>query len=151
MRHGVSTSAGSTSTLIDAYREEADDFFNNGTIFSLSGDLLENQPSCAITTWILTPSRLTRKTATAASGIRYAIWTGHTQKYDLIAAVNDALSELSPIPMIYEDAEFVTVADQESYELPEGIYNIKKVFIAASETDPTSGRFITDGWKTKVI
>ena len=143
--YGQSTSAGSTTELVDTTREEANDYFNGGTIFFLSGSLIGK--SVTIIDYSDTSHTFTFSAQSSApgSGIRYAVLSSIYSRNALIAAVNEALSELSPIPMIYEDAAFITVADQESYTIPDGVFNIKKVFIATSETEPYTWQE-NNGW-----
>lgn len=136
IRHSLTTGGGSVTTLVDALMNEPDDHFNGGTIFFLSGTLAGK--TAVVTDYDNTTKTFTFTTQTAApgSGIRYAVMDATYSREDLSSAVNRALSELSPIPVVLDDAAFVTVADQEKYQLPTGVSNVRKVFIAANDAEP---------------
>lgn len=136
LRYSVSTGDGTTTTLVDTTMDEPDEFFNGGTIFFLSGTLVGL--SARISDWDLTTHTFTFKEQSGAPGgdCEYAAMGAVYPRESLIAAINGALSELGDYPMIYENASFITVANQEEYTLPSGVFNIKKVFVGTSTTSP---------------
>jgi len=136
-RHSTSNSTGSTTTLIDSRMiGEPDDFFNGGTIWFKSGTL--DGKTAVISDFDGTTGTFTFPTQTAvvASGVSYSAAGPMYSREDLVASINQALTSIGPLPTIYEDAAFITVADQEEYTLPTGVNNIKKVFIASSLVAP---------------
>ena len=136
LRYSTSTAAGTTTTLVDTGMTEPDEFFNGGTIFFLSGTLIGL--SAVITDWDLATNTFTFSTQSGApgSGVSYAALDANYPREALVQAINGALSELGHYPVFYNEAAFVTVADQEEYTLPAGVYNVKKVFIAANDAEP---------------
>lgn len=132
---------GSTTTLIDtafAYKPDrvnvpADDYYNGGTIWFLSGSL--NGKSAVVADWARATQTVTFATQTAsASGAQYAICDLTYPRYVLWQAVNDALANIGG-----EDKYNIsrtTVADQMSYDLPGGVYNVLKLEIATSKSAP---------------
>lgn len=136
LRYSRSTAAGTTTTLIDTGLDEPDDFFNKGTVFFLSGTLAYG--TAVITDYDSATGTISFSSQDNApgTGVYYAIADANYPREALVAAINGALSELGPYPEIYENATFITVADQESYTLPTGVYNVKKVFVATSTTSP---------------
>ena len=145
LRYSRSTAAGTTTTLVDTGLDEPDDFFNKGTIFFLSGTLAYG--TAVITDYDNATGTITFSAQTNApgTGVYYAVFDANYPRELLVAAINGALSELGPYPEIYENASFITVANQESYTLPAGVYNIKKVFIATSTVAPY-GWTENNGW-----
>lgn len=145
LRYSRSTSAGTTSTLIDTSMDEPDGFFDGGTIFFLSGNLAGK--TAVITDWDADTFTFTFATQGSAPelGISYAVLDANYRRDALVAAVNAALSELGPYPTITTDAAFVTVADQEAYTLPTGVMDIRRVEIATNTEEPF-GYIENNGW-----
>lgn len=132
---------GSTTTLIDTgfpYRPNLsappDDFYNQGTIWFLSGTSIIGT-TAIITDWAQSTTTFTFATlAATASGARYAVCDRTYPRYVLRQAVNSVLAEIGG-----EDAEntsLTTVADQMTYDLPNGVYNVIRVEIATSLSAP---------------
>jgi hypothetical protein len=136
LRYSISTGDGTSTTLVDTAMDEPDGFFDGGTIFFLSGTL--EGLTARVSDWDATTHTFTFTEQASVPGgdCEYAVMNSQYPREGLIAAINGALSELGDYPMIYENAAFITVADQEEYTLPLGVFNIKKVFIATSTTDP---------------
>ena len=136
LRYSVSTGDGTTTKLVDTTMDEPTDFFNGGTIFFLSGTLVGL--TARISDWDLTTHTFTFSTQSGAPGgdCEYAAMDAEYPRENLIAAINGGLSELGDYPMIYENAAFITVADQEGYTLPSGVFNIKKVFVGTTTSSP---------------
>lgn len=145
MRYSTSTDTGSATTLVDTNMTEPDAFFDGGTIFFLSGTL--TGLSVRINSWDLATNTFSfaEQAGATGSGTRYAVLDAQYPRELLIAAINGALSELGDFPDIYENASFITVADQEEYSLPSGVFNIKRVFVATSTTTPY-GYIENKGW-----
>lgn len=136
-RHSTSNGTGSTTTLVDSRMTiEPDNFFNGGTIWFKSGAL--DGKTAVITDFDSSSGTFTFPTQTAivASGISYSVASPMYSREDLVSAINQALTTLGPLPTIYDDVAFITVADQEEYTLPTGVCNIKKVLIATSLVAP---------------
>jgi len=136
LRYSTATADGSSTTLVDAFMDEPDDHFNGGTIFFLTGALAGK--TSVITDWDETTHTFTFKDTGDAPmmDVAYAVFDANYKRDALIQAVNQALLELGPFPTITEDATFVTVANQEDYELPAGVTNVRQVYIATSITEP---------------
>lgn len=133
LRSGVATT-GSTTTLTDPLMTAPDDFFNGGTIFFLDGD--NGGRSAAVEDWTLSTHVLEFlvQPYTIARGDRYAVMDGKQYKReDMIAAINQALLEIGPFDRI--DETLVGVDDQEFYTLPTGVWNVKRIEIAAAATN----------------
>ncbi len=150
LRYSTTTSDGSSTTLIDLYMDEPDDYFNGGTIFFLTGTLAGT--TSTITDWDNSTHTFTFRdvSATTTEDTKYAVLDGRFRRDALVAAVNSALSELGPLPTITEDETFLTVADQEEYELPAGVTDVRQVYIATSATEPYNyvenyGWFVNEG------
>ena len=125
---------GAATTLIDTTRSEPSDHFNQGTLWPLSGT--HSGKSVVVTDYDATTFAFTFPTLTnaIASGVLYAAGAADYPKWALIDAINQALYEIGPLPAI--DTSLATVADQEDYTLPTGVYNIKKVELAGNSTSP---------------
>lgn len=134
LRYSVSTDAGNVNSLIDTNMNEPDNFFLGGTIFILSGATMGQ--SSVIKQFTAPTFVFTSQTANHPVGTQYAAMDANYTREALIAAVNAALSALSPYPKIATPATLLTVANQEDYALPAGVYNIKKVFIATNLISP---------------
>lgn len=132
---------GSTTTLIDtafAYKPDrvnvpADDYYNGGTIWFLSGSL--NGKSAVIADWARATATVTFATQTAsANGAQYALCDLTYPRYVLWQAVNDALANIGGEDKF--DTNLSTVANQMSYTLPNNVYNVIKLEIATSKSSP---------------
>jgi hypothetical protein len=117
-----------TDTLMDA----SDDVIG-GTLFMLSGDLagttikVTGKTSATVLTFAA-------QTGNIAIGDRYALANKDFNRGILRRAVNEALRELSS--NITEDDTLETVADTETYNLPEGVQNVLEVWMAQSLDAP---------------
>jgi len=134
---------GSTTTLVDAafpYKPDrasvpANDYYNDGTIWFLSGDL--SGKSAVITDWARAAAQGTATFATqtaSASGAQYALCDLTYPRDVLRQAVNDALSSIGGEDLY--NTGLTTVADQMNYDLPAGVYNVIKLEIASSTSTP---------------
>lgn len=131
---GKSTSAGSATMLIDATRKQNDDFFNLGPIFFETGTLAGLVAT--VTDYANASGQFIFETQSAApgSGIQYVAFKNDHTVEDLKAAVNAALREAGQYIQTNQTLE--SVSNQEEYELPAGVYNIRRVDVAQSTADP---------------
>lgn len=136
----TTTAAGTTATLVDTAMPRSappDDAYNYGTLWFISGALASK--TAVITDWDQAPTptfTFATQTAAPGSGSRYALLDRDYPRDVLRNAVNAALQTIGGVPDIYTLGTFVTVANQEDYTLPAGVYNVKKVEIATSTTSP---------------
>lgn len=135
----VTSGAGTTTTLVDTNFPRTappDDAYNYGTLWFITGDLAGK--TAVVTDWTQSSKTFTFATQTAAPGAskRYAFLDKDYPRDVLRQAVNMALQTIGGVPDIYTLSTFVTVANQEDYTLPAGVYNVKKVEIATSTTTP---------------
>jgi hypothetical protein len=131
---GVTTSAGTTATLVDTtISGEADDYFNGGTVFFLEGTLAGITAS--VTDFVASTGTVTFSTQAAApgSGKRWAAAPGDWSRGVLREMLNAALANM---PLIKTDSSLTTVANQVSYSLPTGIRNIRRVEVAFQSSQP---------------
>ena len=135
---------GSTTTLVDTnfpWQDTsgvvpANDYYNGGTIWFTGGD--NDGISTMITDWVNATETFTFATQSdaCAAGDTYSVCHREYSRFDLQDAINAALKEIGDVPQQYTNAAFVTVADQINYDLPTGVYNVKKVEIARSSSAP---------------
>lgn len=138
LRHSTAT-GGSTTTLVDTSNSEPDNFFDNGTLFILSG--ANASRSRVISDWDNPSTSPTHAftfspaVTTVVAGVRYAAMDGgYYTREDIVAAINQALGSLGPFDQI--DESLTTEADTEIYALPLDVTNIKRVWIASSKSAP---------------
>jgi hypothetical protein len=137
---GVATS-GSATTLIDttltaeAAGSPPDDYFNDGVLWILSGD--ESGEVVEVTDWDQTTQKFTFAALATGptTGDEYAAIGPEFPIYALKQAINLALREIGNIPQ-YDVSLGDTVADQESYTLPTGIRDIRRVEIEYYDSAP---------------
>lgn len=133
---GVATS-GTTNTLTDATFVQANDQFNSGVIFFRSGSFANQY---AVITNYASPGGGFSFVDIGAPGIsagnQYEAVALHSgmNLYDMISAINQALAVCGDV--MQENTALTTVNGQESYDLPSGVYNVKKVEIARNTTTP---------------
>ena len=133
---------GSTTTLVDTAFPRTpppDDAYNYGTLFLIScAQTTLNNTTAIVTDWVSTTKTFTVGTlgATITATDRYAFVDKDWPRDVLRRAVNQAIQSLGALPDLYTLATFVTVADQEAYALPSGVYNVKRVEIATSTSTP---------------
>lgn len=85
--------------------------------------------------------------ATITAADTFAILSGENfKKRHLEAAINLALTDLPEYTQYYEDASFITVANQEDYTIPAGKANLVSVEIAHATSTPFYYRE-HHGWK----
>lgn len=125
---------GNATTVVDNTRTEPDEHFNQGTIWMLSGN--NAGKTGVITSWDLPTTTFTFPTMTLlnANGNSYAASPGTFPRDKLREFVNQARRTIGPV--ISENVALVTVADQEDYTLPAGVYNVLRVEVATELSAP---------------
>ena len=131
--------AAAKTTLLDTTRVEPDDFYHldgagGGVIWFLSGT--NDELSRAITNWANATGTFTFAAVSAKTeaGDDYAVSPIDWSRDELIEAINAARQTIGGVPA--EDESLVTVADQMDYDLPSGIYNVKRVEEAMATSSP---------------
>ncbi len=134
IRTGVSTAAGTTTTLVDSALTEPADFWNGGLLWFLTGALVGK--TAQISDYALAGTTLTFPAQTQApgAGSAYALANLEYPRAALVSAINTALVEMGSLPN--EDTSLSTVADQEEYDLPAGVSDVRKVEIATATAAP---------------
>jgi len=156
-QEGVAT-GGSTTTLIDTVmRDEADDFWNKGTVWVLrdaagAGAAPENEYA-TISDFVQTTSTMTISSVTAAiaGGDRYACMMKQVPLNIIIQKINQAIQDLGPVP--YADITSITTADdQTEYSLPVAAKrDLLQVRIQTVDDDANDNRWIEvpGGWEVQ--
>lgn len=134
VRSSTTTAAGSATTIIDSTRTEPADYWDGGTLWITSG--AKASTSRKITDWVLTTTTFTIPTTTTAagSGAAYSVLDAAWPQDKLIEFINMALQEHCKV--LASNATLPTVAYQESYTLPAGVANVKRVEIAINSASP---------------
>lgn len=132
---GTADSDSDATKLVDADLHARSGSLAHGTLWMLSGNL------SGLVIEITKHAQNTLHFATQGSAVaendKYAVFTGEKFRLrHLEAAVNLALAELPRYTQDYEDASFVTVANQEEYTLPAGVVDVVRVEIAKRTTSP---------------
>lgn len=131
LRSGVAT-GGSTSTLVDTLRNEEAEFWKGGTIWITSG---VNSGVCLpIISFLGNTITFATLASTISSGDEYHVLPPEFPMDTIRHAVQSALNDLGDI--INYDDSLETDSEDEEYELPAGVYNVRRVEIASSETAP---------------
>jgi hypothetical protein len=132
---GTATGGG-TTTLIDtaAFDAEADDYWNNGTIWIHSG--VNASKTAIITNWDNASKTWTFDPALAAvvATVTYSVATADYPRYILRQAVNRALKEMGSVEDV--NTALSTTSNTETYTLPTGVSNIKRVEIGINSSTP---------------
>ena len=140
--YGKATAGGNQITLIDAGLPvyPADDTDNGGIIFIADEDFAGR-----IVDWDASTYKWTFEaghTGNTAIGDLYFAFDKTYTYHDLLAAANEVIRVLPPLPYTWEDAAFVTVADQKQYdvlaqpEMPVLANEITAIWIANSTDAP---------------
>lgn len=136
VRAGVTSAAGTPTTLIDASADEPDDFWNNGLIWFLTGALAGKTAS--ISDYAKGTGTFTFPTfappAAPGAGASYGAMRAEFARADLVSAINLALDDLGSTPQA--DDTTLAVSGQEEYDLPQGVMNVCRVLVATNATDP---------------
>lgn len=132
--NSTTTGAGSATTIVDSARTERDDYWNNGTIWIKGGT--HAGKSRKVSDFAQSGGTFTIPTTSTAvgSGIAYSLLSADWPLDKLWEFINRALRSIGDIPQL--DTTLTTVANQEAYTLPSGVYNVQRVEIATSKTSP---------------
>jgi hypothetical protein len=132
-RRGLATS-GTTTTLVDSnFVDEPDDYFNDGTLFLLSGD--NASESRKITDFVGSTGTFTVSAFDNAivADVEYSAMRGIYPRETLVMGVNMALADLGPIA--HYNILTPSDTDQESYALS-GVYDIRRVEYTSKSAEP---------------
>jgi hypothetical protein len=133
---GAATAVGTSTTLIDTDNPQAEDYYNEGTIWFKSGNLADY--SARITDYDEANKKYTFEEVLAlkstAQDDKYAVLNAIVPRRILIQAVNVALEEMGEVGNV--DESLTTVTNQVEYSLPTGVRNIKKVRVATATSEP---------------
>jgi hypothetical protein len=132
VREGTATT-GSATYLTDSSLVEQADFYRGGTVWFASGS--NTGKSAVVTDFGEGKITFATQASNCASGDRYAVADPVFPRWQLIQANNMALATT---PLLQTDITLVTVANQESYALPAGVFDVRRVEIAQSVTSPYS-------------
>ena len=132
--YGVVSTGGSGTTLIATNQPSVtDDFFNSGTMFFRSGANLEK--TSIITDYANTGRVFTvSPPAAVVGGVLYTACRLQYTRGDLVAAVNQALTECGLMTMT--DESLLVQDASEEYTLPAGVRNVVKVQVALANAAP---------------
>jgi len=136
IQEGAATS-GAVTYLADNVRVAADEQFNNGVIFFLTGTFAGTY--AVVTDYDVATGKFTFASVSGAgiaTGTLYmacALISG-ANLYHMIGAINQALASIGDV--LDEDTTLTTVDTQESYDLPTGVFNVQKLEIARSTDEP---------------
>lgn len=136
LKSGQATSTGASNYVVDVKRYEADDYFNNGTIFIRSGTyagktarvLDYTQSNGYIQIYQITGGNFEY----VNSGVYYSITNENREA--LVQAINQALFDIGEYTEINDT--LVVVQNQNEYTLPSGVSNVKRISIANYVNDP---------------
>jgi hypothetical protein len=129
-----------TTTLVSTALTESAEFWKDGTVWILDG--AQALKSRRVTAFDKNEVTFTPAVAAAvASGVRFYIAGPDFPQHLLIQAINASLASIGKLPYYYRDAAFVTVADQEEYDLPtpageDAIDDVRQVKVALNTSDP---------------
>jgi hypothetical protein len=131
VRMGAATTTGSVEDLTDIDFVNPAEHYEGGTIWFIDGD------NAGVTRRVEAYSEgnytFDDLDNAVATGDRYFAMPAKYTRAMLIAGINAALSDTR---VTSYDVSLETVANQESYDIPAGIKNIKKVEIATSTSSP---------------
>ena len=135
---GIAT-GGSTATIVDSSRTEADDFWNGGTAWILydaagAGAAPQGEVK-VITDYALTGGTITCGTWSAAPGAgdRYAIADKRVPLRTIEQQINSALLSVGRVPM--ESTTLTTAVNQTEYTLPTNGQDLRQVWIQTKQND----------------
>jgi len=124
LEESTATANGSSTTVVDTYRDEDDDYFNDGTLWLVrdnggTGALPEGSYSIVQDYTQSTGTITLRSDLPAATGLgdKYAVASKRIPHHVLVQGINNALFDLGTIP--YTDTSSITTAaNQSEYTLP---------------------------------
>jgi hypothetical protein len=132
-RHGIVTTGG-TTTFVDSLLDEADNVFDSGTCLFQSGR--NKLRSTRIVSQVGTLITIEALDYDVIPGVVYSLISPNYPRQNIVAAINSALLELSPI-VDYDD---LTIDDEdttglEEYDLP-GYWDVRKVEVSQQTAEP---------------
>lgn len=138
----TSDGAAGKTTLVDnslPITAPEDDHYNKGTIWFLDCSLTSLNGTSKVVTDFATVTGTSTYTFAAAnaqtkSGDKYAVANSIYPRYVLRRAINLAVADIGNVDQ--QSTSLTTVANQSSYTLPTGVYNVVKVEIAQDTSDP---------------
>jgi len=123
--------SGTTTTLVDAAVMEQNDYYTGGALFITSGSAAGSVRR--INSYKESTFTFDALATAIVSGAVYVVtpplFTADILKNSVNSVLKDEL-------IIANDTTFETVANQESYELPDGVFDIVRVEVADSLTAP---------------
>lgn len=141
LKSGKTTSNGAVNYLVDVNRYEADDYFNNGTVFIRSAGTGNNDYT-GKTARVLDYTQSNGYISVAPIGsasfdiieadVYYSITNENREA--LTQAINQALFDMGEYTAL--DDTLTVVANQQEYTLPAGVSNVKRISIANYADDP---------------
>ena len=150
----VATATGTTATLKDTVNWfvgpgtlPPDDYFNGGTIWFKDMTTALSEGLTSIITDYATAGTFTFApvlTLTTVALDTYAACPRYYPRFILRQAVNYALAEVGGEDA--QDVSLTTVDDQMIYDLPSGVYNVKRVEVATASSTPYGYR-ILNHWR----
>jgi hypothetical protein len=128
VRGGTVTAASSTTTLVDAGRDEADDYWNGGSLFLPSVVSI-------ISDWALSTHTFTFAARAAAPETNSAYQAAPS--IFPIDVLRDAVNQAyMATPWVRVDDTQETTANMEELTLPAGVVDVRQVYVAAATSAP---------------
>lgn len=124
-QYGIAT-GGSTTTLLDSlHLEEPTDWFNDGTLFFVTGN--NANTTAVITDYIASRGEFhfSALPHAVAAGDQYVALRGIYPRSEMVMGINLALDDLGPLPITLIFTP--TLTNQESYTLPIGVSDLRRV------------------------
>jgi len=149
LEESTATANGSTTTVVDTYRDEDDDYFNDGTLWLVrdsggagaapEGSFSIVQDYTQSTGLITLRSALS---ATTGEGDKYAVASKRIPHNVLVQGINNALFDLGTVP--YTDTTSITsVSNQTEYTLPLAAKeDLREVWQQVITTDANDNRWM---------
>jgi hypothetical protein len=136
----TTATGGSTTTIVDTKRTEADDTWNAGTAFAV-----DQMDFRRITDYALSGTLITVSPAwgsAIANGDRYALAKKRYPMDTMVQMVNRALQEMGTL-LVTDTASVVTVGDQAEYDLPvEVSYDLRQVWVQGDTDNALNNRWV---------
>lgn len=136
----TTATGGSTTTIVDTKRTEADDLWNGGTAFAM-----ESSEYSKVTDYVLSTHTITVSPAFSqvmVSGNRYALAKKRYPLDIIVQQINRALQSLGSIAVTDTDS-IVTVTSQTEYDLPvEASYDLRQVWFQTNTTSSTDNEWV---------
>ncbi|GEM_PF-3453571 len=133
VREGTTSSAGTTTSIVDSGLRVPAETYQGGTLFILSGTY---DGAVKVITQHGSGGKITFSGAlggAVASGVSYAVALPK-YPYDLLRQT--AIRAIQKRRIAMHDDTLVTVANQEEYTLPAGVSDVRQVCISSNNTSP---------------